>query len=199
MKVTLDGLADKLKARTLQFCDFDDLCAHFGGHPLTGTWQQDVVFAREQTHGILPTLLRRATDADFKRPDTIDPSKVSAAALGGMTLKDGIRKGHIFVMDYRRILEVGCTDANYCSSPLAAFFTAAKSFTDMVPLAIQLFKGGPIYTPSDTAGNHWLARRSSARTAAPSRRTPSSTTSGCTGSTRRCTPRPVATSPRGTR
>ena len=97
--------------------------------------------------------------ADFRGPDTIDPAKVSATALGGMSLKDGIKNGHVFVMDYRRILEVGCTEANFSSSPLAAFFTASKSFADMLPLAIQLFKGGPVYTPSDTEGNHWLCAK----------------------------------------
>ena len=139
--------------RPLKLSDFEDLYRFFGGHALMDKWRRDDVWTRMQLHGLNPTLFRRGELADFTA-DRLNASQLSLP--DGMDLESAIDNGHVFVIDYRSYLECGATRENCAAAPLVAFFTTQRSLLDMEPVAVQLFAGGPVYTPLDAAGNQWL-------------------------------------------
>lgn len=161
MEALLPSLSMAVKGAglPLAFDDFSKLYAPMGGHPMIAKWRRDDVWSYEQVAGILPTLVRKATMADF----TTDEKGLKASMLpptlpDGSTLEHGVQNGHVFILDYRKELEVGRSTENFIASPLVVFFTATHSVLDFIPLAIQLVPNGPVYTPADDAGgkNQWL-------------------------------------------
>jgi hypothetical protein len=116
--------------------------------PAPAFWlKDDDEFARQQLAGFMPNLLAKVFGED---------AHAEATGIADATTRE-VLAGATYVADYRRYLSA-CTvipDKYYLAKPLVWYRTDALG--ELMPIAIQLEKGGEVFTPGmPNAQNAWL-------------------------------------------
>ncbi|XP_059831102.1 arachidonate 12-lipoxygenase, 12S-type isoform X2 [Hypanus sabinus] len=121
-------------------------------------WKEDWFFGYQFKNGCNPCLIERCTEIPKKFPVT---DTMINQFLGGSTLAQEMKKGNIYIVDYK-ILDgtVGNVikgNQQYVAAPLCLLFQDPQN--RLMPLAIQLGQhpgpNNPIFLPSDQE-NLWL-------------------------------------------
>lgn len=167
----------RMKIAHLQNCkdpwtDFDDIHKVFNWHKNDSSkyvynhWRDDAFFGYQFLNGLNPMLIRRCSSLPENFPVTEETVKLE----GGAELSQEMKKGNIFLCDYKLLDGVKTNVINdeeqYLTAPLVLLH---KTFADkLMPVAIQLKQqpadDNPIFVPSD-AEYDWLTAKTFVRSA----------------------------------
>ncbi|KAM7441207.1 arachidonate 5-lipoxygenase [Porites harrisoni] len=125
-------------------------------------WMTDSVYGSIFLNGCHPNVIERCTKLPGNFPVT--NVLVKSTLDRGLTLEQEMKKGHVYIVDYKELegitesSEEGAT--SYNAHPLGLFYV--KNSGDLVPIAIQLFQQpsetNPIWTPDDAKYDWLLAK-----------------------------------------
>ncbi|KAI4902807.1 hypothetical protein NFI96_029482, partial [Prochilodus magdalenae] len=130
-------------------------------------WRRDDFFGYQFLNGLNPMIIRRCSELPEKFPVTDE--MVQGFLPEGSTLKSEMKKGHIFLCDYKRLKDLEGNEINrkkqYLAAPLCLLFSDRGK---LIPIAIQLNQepgaGNPIFLPSDSE-HDWLVAKTFVRNA----------------------------------
>ncbi|KAI4892601.1 hypothetical protein NFI96_021230 [Prochilodus magdalenae] len=130
-------------------------------------WRRDDFFGYQFLNGLNPMIIRRCSELPKKFPVTSE--MVQGFLPEGSTLKSEMKKGHIFLCDYKRLKDLEGNEINrkkqYLAAPLCLLFSDRGK---LLPIAIQLNQepgpGNPIFLPSDSE-HDWLVAKTFVRNA----------------------------------
>ncbi|XP_030606493.1 arachidonate 15-lipoxygenase B-like [Archocentrus centrarchus] len=120
-------------------------------------WKENAFFGYQFLNGVNPILIRRCTELPKNFP-------VTDAMVQPFCLADEMRKGNIFLCDYKLLDGVQANTINgkkqFLMAPLVLLRKTEE--TDLVPIAIQLkqkpTKDNPIFLPTDSEYDWLLAK-----------------------------------------
>lgn len=124
-------------------------------------WDRDEFFGYQLLNGLNPMLIERCNELPKKFPVTVEMVRSS---LGGSSLETEMKKGNIFLCDYKRLSGLnGKKDhgkPRYLTAPFCLLYSTPES--TLKPIAIQLYqepsKKNPIFLPTDSESDWLLAK-----------------------------------------
>ncbi|XP_046901366.1 polyunsaturated fatty acid lipoxygenase ALOX15B-like [Hypomesus transpacificus] len=125
-------------------------------------WREDEFFGYQFLNGVNPTIIRRCSKLPENFPVTDD--MVRASLRGASSLTDEIKKGNIYLVDYKQLDGVTANVINgkqqYITAPLVLL---QKTPNDkLMPVAIQLKQkpgeDNPIFFPNDSEYDWLMAK-----------------------------------------
>uniref|UniRef100_A0AAQ4Q2B0 Lipoxygenase domain-containing protein n=1 Tax=Gasterosteus aculeatus aculeatus TaxID=481459 RepID=A0AAQ4Q2B0_GASAC len=151
-----DFLAERLKLQHGNLCFFPDY--------VRDNWKEDDFFGYQFLNGVNPMMIRRCSALPENFPVTED-----MVSLGGQSLADEMKKGNLFLCDYKLLDGVKPNVINgkkqYLMAPLVLL--RKTSHDKLLPIAIQLKQSpaedNPIFLPTD--GFDWLLAKVFVRSA----------------------------------
>ncbi|XP_067440928.1 hydroperoxide isomerase ALOXE3-like [Thunnus thynnus] len=131
-------------------------------------WKDDAFFGYQFLNGVNPILIQRCTALPNNLP--VDHIRITNHLRGPHGLQDEMKKGNIFLCDYKRLDGVKPNTINgkkqYLMAPLVLLYRTPED--SLVPLAIQLKQtpadDNPIFYPSDSE-HDWLTAKIFVRSA----------------------------------
>ncbi|XP_030644131.1 arachidonate 15-lipoxygenase B-like [Chanos chanos] len=125
-------------------------------------WREDEFFGSQLLNGINPILIQKCSELPRKFPVTDD--MVKAFLPSGSSLKNEMKRGNIFLCDYKRLDGLSGNVINkkqqYLSAPMCLLFSNPEG--KLLPIAIQLKQEpgeeNPIFLPSDSESDWLLAK-----------------------------------------
>ncbi|XP_078389979.1 arachidonate 12-lipoxygenase, 12S-type [Cetorhinus maximus] len=128
------------------------------GNFVLSHWKEDWFFGYQFKNGCNPCLIRKCTEVPEKFPVTND---MVYKSLGGSTLEEEIKKGNIYIIDYKLLDRVPANvikgNQQYIAAPICLLYQDPGN--RLMPIAIQLSQvpgpDNPIFLPSDRE-NAWL-------------------------------------------
>ncbi|XP_072318708.1 polyunsaturated fatty acid lipoxygenase ALOX15B-like [Eucyclogobius newberryi] len=162
LEMNLSHLCDRKEPWT----DFDSLYKVFCCHKTEVSeyvqkhWREDAFFAYQYLNGLNPILIQRCTSLPSNFPVTDDMVTLE----GGAILTDEMKKGNIFLCDYKLLDGVKTNTINgkvqYLASPLVLLHKTPAD--ELKPAAIQLqqtpAEDNPIFVPTDSEYDWLLAK-----------------------------------------
>ncbi|XP_073321825.1 polyunsaturated fatty acid lipoxygenase ALOX15B-like [Pagrus major] len=129
-------------------------------------WKEDAFFGYQYLNGVNPMLIRRCTALPSNFPVTDD----MVSLRGQSSLTEEMKKGNIFLIDYKRLDGVKTNTINekkqYLMAPLVLFHKTPDD--QLMPIAIQLKQtpadDNPIFFPTDSEYD-WLTAKTFVRSA----------------------------------
>ncbi|XP_071361256.1 hydroperoxide isomerase ALOXE3-like [Trachinotus anak] len=123
-------------------------------------WREDALFAYQFLNGVNPMLIRRCTVLPSNFPVTDD----MVFLHGQCSLADELKKGNIFLCDYKRLDELKPNIINgkkqYLMAPLVLLHKTPDN--KLMPIAIQLKQtpadDNPIFVPTDSEYDWLMAK-----------------------------------------
>ncbi|KAL6485583.1 hypothetical protein MHYP_G00049750 [Metynnis hypsauchen] len=124
-------------------------------------WMKDEFFAYQFLNGLNPMIITRCSKLPKKFPVTNE--MVKSFLPDRSTLESEMKKGNIFLCDYKRLRDLEGNEINKKKQYLAAPFCLLISTQGkLMPIAIQLYQepgpGNPIFLPSDSETDWMLAK-----------------------------------------
>ncbi|XP_070783214.1 hydroperoxide isomerase ALOXE3-like [Enoplosus armatus] len=166
-ELQLEGLADSKENWT----DIDDIarvfcCRHTDiSDYVEEHWKEDAFFGYQYLNGVNPMLIRLCTAL----PSNFPVTDGMVFPQGQCSLADEIKKGNIYLCDYKRLDGLEANTINekkqYLMAPLVLFH---KTLNKLMPIAIQLKQtpadDNPIFLPTDSEYD-WLTAKIFVRSA----------------------------------
>ncbi|XP_038569230.1 arachidonate 12-lipoxygenase, 12R-type-like [Micropterus salmoides] len=123
-------------------------------------WKEDDFFGYQYLNGVNPMLIRRCTSL----PDHFPVTDGMVFPSGQCSLKDEMKKGNIFLSDYKRLDGLTANTINgkkqYLMAPLVLFHKTPDD--KLMPIAIQLKQtpavDNPIFFPTDSEYDWLMAK-----------------------------------------
>ncbi|XP_039529072.1 hydroperoxide isomerase ALOXE3-like [Pimephales promelas] len=143
----LEAILCETRVKTIEYCQ-----EH---------WDEDEFFGYQFLNGLNPMMIQRCSTLPKNFPVTDDMVKGS---LGGSSLEQEMKKGNIFLSDYKMLDElvgnVVSGRQQYLTAPLVLLYCNPQGM--MLPIAIQLrqkpTKDNPIFLPTDSKADWKLAK-----------------------------------------
>ncbi|XP_042168777.1 hydroperoxide isomerase ALOXE3-like isoform X2 [Oncorhynchus tshawytscha] len=150
-----------------QWKSLDELSHVFNRHKtdvydyVEKNWKEDEFFGYQLLNGLNPMMIHRCSKLPENFPVTEDMVK---ASLFGKSLVAEIRKGNIFLVDYKRLHGVTANVINgkqhFLAAPLCLLYVTPED--KLIPIAIQLKQDpgedNPIFLPTDSEYDWLLAK-----------------------------------------
>ncbi|XP_030644128.1 hydroperoxide isomerase ALOXE3-like [Chanos chanos] len=170
LELKLKGLVE----RTEPWTNFEQL-DHVFAERRTATyeyvrqhWREDEFFGYQLLNGMNPMMIHKCSELPKKFPVTDD--MVKAFLPSGSNLKNEMKRGNIFLCDYKRLDGLSGNVINkkqqYLTAPMCLLFSNPEG--KLLPIAIQLKQEpgeeNPIFLPSDSESD-WLLAKSFVRNA----------------------------------
>ncbi|XDV12327.1 hypothetical protein PO909_001031 [Leuciscus waleckii] len=163
----LTGLADSKKSwesisqMEALFCGNGNKTIACFAEYIQGHWDKDEFFGYQFLNGLNPMMIQRCSTLPENFPVTDDMVKDS---LRGSSLEQEMKKGNIFLSDYKMMdgLEGNKVSGRqqYLTAPLVLLYCNPQGM--MLPIAIQLrqkpIKDNPIFLPTDSKADWKLAK-----------------------------------------
>ncbi|XP_067106336.1 polyunsaturated fatty acid lipoxygenase ALOX15B-like [Osmerus mordax] len=126
-------------------------------------WKEDTLFGYQFLNGVNPTIIRQCKS---KLPENfpVTDAMVRASLHGASSLTDQIKKGNIYLVDYKQLDGVTANKINGKQQYLTAPLVLLQRTPDdkLIPVAIQLKqkpgKDNPIFFPTDSEYDWLLAK-----------------------------------------
>ncbi|XP_062334824.1 polyunsaturated fatty acid lipoxygenase ALOX15B-like [Osmerus eperlanus] len=125
-------------------------------------WREDTFFGYQFLNGVNPTIIRQCSQLPENFPVTDDMVRVSLH--GASSLTDQIKKGNIYLVDYKQLDGVTANKINGKQQYLTAPLVLLQKTPDdkLIPIAIQLKqkpgKKNPIFFPTDSKYDWLMAK-----------------------------------------
>ncbi|KAL7983022.1 hypothetical protein Chor_013628 [Crotalus horridus] len=124
-------------------------------------WMDDEFFGYQFLNGVNPVLLRKCTQIPKNFPVT---DEMVIGILGKSTLEEELKKGTIFIADYKILEDIPTCKLNgkhqYLAAPICLLYLNSEE--QMMPMAIQLSQThsleSPIFLPTDRKWDWTLAK-----------------------------------------
>ena len=132
------------------------------------TWRTDDAFAEQRLSGANPMMLNKVTTWS-QMPFKVGTKSTKIPGYS-VTYGDAVKQGKLYYTDYSDMsFAKGIPDLKYLPTPKAIFFWSTQhshaiakqligfpGHGQLLPLAIQVKKDDPIYTPTGSDPNDWL-------------------------------------------
>ncbi|XP_058035816.1 hydroperoxide isomerase ALOXE3-like [Ahaetulla prasina] len=124
-------------------------------------WMDDDFFGYQFLNGVNPVLLRKCTEIPKNLPVT---EEMVAGSLGKSTLEEELKKGNLFIADYKILEDIPTTKLNgkhqFLAAPICLLYLNSEQ--QMMPIAIQLSQihslESPVFLPTDRKWDWTLAK-----------------------------------------
>ncbi|XP_032094528.1 hydroperoxide isomerase ALOXE3-like, partial [Thamnophis elegans] len=124
-------------------------------------WMDDDFFGYQFLNGVNPVLLRKCTKIPPNLPVT---DEMVSGSLGKSTLEEELKKGNLFIADYKILEDIPTSKLNgkhqYLAAPICLLHLNSEQ--QMMPIAIQLSQThsmeSPIFLPTDRKWDWTLAK-----------------------------------------
>nr|XP_056719190.1 hydroperoxide isomerase ALOXE3-like isoform X2 [Euleptes europaea] len=125
-------------------------------------WMDDAFFGYQYLNGVNPVVIRKCTKIPANFPVTQE--MVAASLAEGTSLQQEVKKGNIFLVDYKILQGIPTNTIQgkqqYLAVPLCLLYQTPSG--DLMPIAIQLSQtpgsNNPIFLPSDPEWDWTLAK-----------------------------------------
>lgn len=143
-----------------ELADFEALLPLLPKPMSMDTWRTDAAFAEQRLSGANPMKIKRVTHLSQV------PFKLGRLPNFQQSIEDAIQAGQLYITDYGELSFVqGGTSygrRKYLPAPTALFYWTSghrdrlNGSGQLIPLAIQIKRGGPIYTPHTVSPMDWM-------------------------------------------